>query len=1090
MRKFLSLLAAILFAGSMLAAVGNVFYTFVPQKLGSGNVSDYSKSGDQEIDGLTWTVPGNWYGTGALRLGGKSIENVDRSIIGKSAIGDAIAKIVISHAGINSTDLVLNTVKLTVASDAEFSADVETKTLTLNTDYTVEKDKAGTIEFTPAGDFWAKNSYYKFDFNFTNTNSSNRALTLNKIEFYSYSDVEITHWTVAGSSATLFGTTWDPANKDNEMIQQEDGSFKWEKTELELAEGTIAFKVCKNYTWDEAYPAKDYELAIPGAGIYTVTINFNPESKEIAAVADKTGEAVVLPTVVLHGNFFGEWKDTDPFAPAEDKLTARLNLTLAEGNYEFGFKFDGAWKANGAHITREAPTTSLAEGSGNMHFAADAAGEYQLTYTFESQTLEVVYPKKPEVLPEGAFKLTFNGTGEAGKDASAALAAEVEAIFDAASAPYVASVQEATKVYAGRPIDDDNSSLKFGTSSAAGSLAFTLATPVEVDSIIVNAAQYGNNAAEVTVNGVKFDLTAGNKVPTDCKLVANGEISQITIEQTGSERIYLRYITVYAKTSPTPPTPPTPVTLPVVALAGGMNGWSADANILVAAEDSLSASVKVALEAGDVEFKIVSDGKWLSLNGEDPDGLYSFHRDWTTASHVNVIDGRNFKLTADVAGDYIFTWTYADSTLAITFPAKPEPVEDNFWKATSETAVTPEAVYVDDDMLTLSTVFAGTLKENARTIAAVDFTHAIQVRVNAWPTEEVKTGTEKEGSTPLVLTAKEDIAITLYYNRQTVDGSGTENDNKDVWVFDHTAITTPMTGDFIIDQILDEDKYLNATKKLQLIKGHTYTIAAKGTTLQLHGIKYEASVAPADPTVTVIGDMTEWAAEIPFILSEDKKTATLYNDNIKAGTYEFKLKVNGEWRSNGYEFHRGFPGCAGISGNTDANMTVVIDVEGAYTFEWYFENDSLAIKFPAKPEPVLTDGYYLVGSFSDWKAAAENLFVANPDAEGEYQLDINLTAGDEIKVAYVEADAATTWFPKEGNYIVDANHSGATTMYFRPDYKEEWAAFGGYFYIVPTGTEGIEEILSEGKAVKVIREGNLIILKGDKAYNAMGQIVK
>ena len=40
------------------------------------------------------------------------------------------------------------------------------------------------------------------------------------------------------------------------------------------------------------------------------------------------------------------------------------------------------------------------------------------------------------------------------------------------------------------------------------------------------------------------------------------------------------------------------------------------------------------------------------------------------------------------------------------------------------------------------------------------------------------------------------------------------------------------------------------------------------------------------------------------------------------------------------------------------------------------------------------------------------------------------------------------------------------------------------------GAEGIEETLAEGKAVKIVREGNLIILKGDKAYNAMGQIVK
>ena len=784
-----------------MAAVGDVFYTFVPQKLSSGNVSDYTKTGDQTVDDMVWNVPGNWYATGALRIGGKSIDAVDRIITGKTAMGDAIAKIVITHAGVTSDNLKLNSVKVVVASDADFTQDVVDTVAVAGVDYTIAKNTEGTIEFTPKdADFWAKDAYYKFEFNVSNSNGSNYAFVLNKIEFYSYSDVAKTYWTVAGSSAAIFGTAWDPANKANDMVKQEDGSYKWEKTELELAAGKVEFKVVKDHSWAEAYPSDNYELNIAEVGKYTITINFNPESKEVTANAEKTGEAEVDPTAAVRGSFNG-WAGGD-MTLAEDKKSASIVLALEEKDYEFKMVINDAWLGNGYEFHRDFTSVEgLDENSANMILKADVAGDYTITWTFESKKMEITFPKKPEVLPEGAFKLTFNGTGEDGKDASAAYGTEVEAIFDAASAPYVASVETATKVYAGRPIADNNSSLKFGTTSAAGSLAFTLATPVEVDSIIVNAAQYGNDAAEVTVNGVKFDLTAGNKVPTDCKLVANGEISQITIEQTGSQRIYVRYVTVYAKTSPTPPT-------------------------------------------------------------------------------------------------------------------------------------------------------------------------------------------------------------------------------------------------------------------------------------------------PADPTAAVTGDMTEWGEPIPFELSMDKTFASYTNDNIQAGTYAFKMIINGEWRSNGYEFHRGFPGCAGISGNTDANMTVVIDVEGAYTFEWYFENDSLAIKFPAKPEPVLTDGYYLMGSFNDWAIAAENLFVANPDAEGEYQLDINLTAGDEIKVAYVEADAATTWFPKEGNYIVDANHSGATTMYFRPDYKEEWAAFGGYFYIVPTGTEGIEEILSEGKAVKVIREGNLIILKGDKAYNAMGQIVK
>jgi hypothetical protein len=121
-------------------------------------------------------------------------------------------------------------------------------------------------------------------------------------------------------------------------------------------------------------------------------------------LAIKTGDAVVLPTVILHGNFTGEWKDTDPFVAAEDKLTAALELELAEGTYDFGFKFDGQWKANGAVLTREANTTNLAEGSGNMKLTADKAGKYTIVYTFESQAVVVTYPSDAE---SDTIKLEF-----------------------------------------------------------------------------------------------------------------------------------------------------------------------------------------------------------------------------------------------------------------------------------------------------------------------------------------------------------------------------------------------------------------------------------------------------------------------------------------------------------------------------------------------------------------------------------------------------------------------------------------------------------------------------------------------------------
>jgi len=256
-------------------------------------------------------------------------------------------------------------------------------------------------------------------------------------------------------------------------------------------------------------------------------------------------------------------------------------------------------------------------------------------------------------------------------------------------------------------------------------------------------------------------------------------------------------------------------------------------------------------------------------------------------------------------------------------------------------------------------------------------------------------------------------------------------------------------------------------------------------------------VAPTpDPTAAVAGSFNEWAEPFAFALAEDKQSAS-FSANIAVGSYDFKMIINGEYRSNGYRYHRGFPACAGISGNESANMTFEADVQGDYIFTWFFANDSLDIIYPAKPEPVLTDGYYLVGKFGGidaWSVidlTAEKLFAANADAEGEYSLQYTLAEGDEIKVVSVVDDAIVTWYPAEGaNYIVDANHAGETTIYFRPAGNEEWAPFGGYIYVVPTGTVDIDNTAADVKAVKVLRDGQIYIIKGDKMFNVLGTLVR
>ena len=202
-------------------------------------------------------------------------------------------------------------------------------------------------------------------------------------------------YTVAGDNTDLFGTAWAPANAANDMVLQEDNTYKWEKADLTLAVGTIEFKVCEDHAWTNCWPAQNYQLSIAESGIYTITIYYNPnDNNYVGAVATKTGEAVVVPTIAMHGNFLGNWADTENFDIAEGNATASLKLNIAAGNYEFGMRIGGSgnWTSNGVAFTRENNSAEVVAGSGNLKLAADAAGEYTFTWTYETKTLSIAFP--------------------------------------------------------------------------------------------------------------------------------------------------------------------------------------------------------------------------------------------------------------------------------------------------------------------------------------------------------------------------------------------------------------------------------------------------------------------------------------------------------------------------------------------------------------------------------------------------------------------------------------------------------------------------------------------------------------------------
>ncbi|MCR4614183.1 MAG: chitobiase/beta-hexosaminidase C-terminal domain-containing protein [Bacteroidaceae bacterium] len=136
--------------------------------------NSYAGTGTATIDGIEWAVNGNgqmypW------RLGGKSISNTDRTVNTNTAMGSAINKVVLTVG--TASSITVNSLKLTVASDASFSTVLDEVTAT----FAASSD----ITFEPStGTEWATGAYYKFTFNVTVSQSSNKFVQFSGVKFY------------------------------------------------------------------------------------------------------------------------------------------------------------------------------------------------------------------------------------------------------------------------------------------------------------------------------------------------------------------------------------------------------------------------------------------------------------------------------------------------------------------------------------------------------------------------------------------------------------------------------------------------------------------------------------------------------------------------------------------------------------------------------------------------------------------------------------------------------------------------------------------------------------------------------------------
>lgn len=462
--------------------------------------------------------------------------------------------------------------------------------------------------------------------------------------------VEYTY-TIAGSPVVL-GSYWSTDDTNNDMTKQNDGTYILVKDSVELAVGTTyEYKVVRDHSWDWSYPSNNATFTVDKSGIYNVTFTFDGKtSLEVETVLIK--EKIIIPTVALAGTMNGWSTTANVLVLSADSLTASTTIAL-QANTTDSIKvvLDGNWLGYNGTLTRvdSGQPRSFESGKDNCVLKTDVAGDYIFTWNFANSQLIVTYPEKPDTPtpdPEPEQKVIYLNTG--GKS-----------FWEIAEAKFfVHAWGDGAEDMDAQMIHLEGNIYQVTISEAHTNIIFLRQNPSSIAVDWTTSAEGGmlwNKTGDLTIEGNCYKITGwGNDTP-----ICSGE--WVNYEPGVGETI-----------------PPTPENA-TISLAGSMNGWNTALSTFVKADDGLTASVRVYMEADTYSFKVVVNNKWL---GSQETITREHCTNWTL-EQGDGSDNYNCHIVADQIGEYEFVWTYATNQLSVKYPAKgdvyePEPAPNGY----------------------------------------------------------------------------------------------------------------------------------------------------------------------------------------------------------------------------------------------------------------------------------------------------------------------------------------------------------------------------------------------------------------------------
>ena len=571
--------------------------------------------------------------------------------------------------------------------------------------------------------------------------------------------------------------------------------------------------------------------------------------------------------------------------------------------------------------------------------------------------------------------------------------------------------------------------------------------------------------------------------------------------------------------------------IPTIELAGDMTNWADGKLEFTMAADELTASLTIPLEAQDYFFKMIIAGGWTS------DGA-TITRENNTTVFTGANSDNNCTLTADVAGDYTFTWVYKTNTLTVTYPEAgenpgEEPGDDPVVTPDPETGVT---YTVTVPVGTKACYIAGEMNEwKHQEMTKVDETHYTITIATATATMKYKYCSGPDWAyVEMQADGATDVQDRTYAANDVVeawkavyDPAG-EEPGDDPVVDPETGITYNVTvpAGTKACYIAGEMNSWSFTEMTKIDDTH-YTVTLAEAT-EAMGYKYcsgpgwayveltEEGGEVANRTYAANDIVVKWASiydpanaptpgEAKDITIKAKVPAT-WTETITAwvwATGEPGKAVtptkDGEW----YVYTEHCPELNiifrnGSEWSTVDNKTVDMTFTESTCVQLAQEGGDMATYTVVDCEggEVIEPAqitYVLMGVGGDWTTGI--YLTRNVTALEEEYVLLNqpIAEGDSVKVVTLTDGIPTAWCGNvdEASTVSYTNDEVYGNIVLIPGiYDFYYKVASNMIYIATSITTAVDNITIEKNAIKVIQDGRMYIVRDGVMYNAVGQIAE